>query len=92
MSARAIRDAWILARKAEGLWVRPCLSCGSLFAQPHNGRPGQLCDRRVCILAYRWQRKYGRMPPDSMWIQWRLAFGDMRQWRPTTSLRFAEEA
>jgi len=82
-----IVNAWIEARRAEGMWVSTCLSCGSWFAQPRMGRRGILCDRRVCILAHRWRRKYGRMPPDEMWRRWRIWYGDAQGYRPTTSLR-----
>ena len=87
---RAVVEAWIAARRAEGLWVRRCFSCGSWFAQPHNGRPGLLCDRQICIQARRWQRKYGRMPPDWLWAKWRAHYGDSRRFvRPTSSTRAA---
>jgi hypothetical protein len=82
-------EAWIAARLAEGMKVRRCLSCGSWFAQPKAGRVAVMCDRHVCILAYRWQRRHGRMPPDWLWAKWRLAHGDKQRGQPTSSLRFA---
>lgn len=72
-------EAWIAARRAEGMWVTCCQSCGSWFAQPRMGRRGVLCDRRVCLMAYYWRRKQGRMPPDEMWRRWRERYGDERR-------------
>jgi hypothetical protein len=84
---REVVEAWLAARRAEGMWVDKCQSCGSWFAQPRMGRKGILCDRRVCILAHRWQRKYGRMPPDWLWAKWRAIYGEAQQYTPRSSLR-----
>src|SRR6266850_8563575 len=64
-------NAWILARRAEGLWVQPCAGfCGVWFAQVREGRRAILCERHRCHLYRLYQRIHGRAPPEWIKAKW----------------------
>jgi hypothetical protein len=70
-------EAWIEARRAEGLWVQPCAAfCGVWFAQERMGRRAVLCERHRCHLYRIYQRHTGRAPPEWLKAKWIEEHGD----------------
>lgn len=79
LKSRAELEAWIAACRARGWWAIPCWAlCGEWFAQDRHrkGRRAQVCTKKRCILALRWQTQYGRAPPQALRDLWRKRYGD----------------
>ena len=71
MTRRKLVEQWIAARRAEGLRVAPCLSCGSWFAQRRTpGRRSWWCGRQRCALWAAFGNANGRAPPKWMELRW----------------------
>jgi hypothetical protein len=73
---RAALNEWILARKAEGLWVTHCPSCGWYFAQKHAGRPAVVCQKHRCFLWRTYQQRYNHAPPEWMRLKWEAQYAE----------------
>lgn len=74
-------NAWIAARKAEGLWVTRCeADCGTWFAQRHKGvrvgRRACLCEKLRCQLWRRYWLRHGRAPEPWVLVMWKARHGD----------------